>query len=62
MFEVGVDLLTQSLLEDAMEEAIEETIVDGCLVGEHAEALFEAFGESVARDPLLVSRLQNIDL
>jgi len=56
---MAIDLITDSLLEDALEEAIAQAAEDGAL---EAGELLENFSDAIAEDPLLVGRLRDISL
>jgi hypothetical protein len=62
MLNEAFDLLTQSMLDDAMQNAVEDVLQEGCLEGVDGSDLLQAFGDAILDDPLLVSRLKEIDL
>ena len=54
LFEDGMDLLTEGMLEDAVNNAFEQALETG--------DLYEAFQENIQDDFLLQSRLKNLSL
>jgi len=61
MLNEAYDLLTETMLDDAMENAI-EAVQDGIADGIEASELVDAFKEAITNDPLLISRLRSIEL
>lgn len=54
LIEEGMDLLTETMIEDAVDATFEQALESG--------ELFEAFQDNIANDLLLQSRLKNLSL